>query len=176
MDPEARPVQEWRKQSFDFAADSTKQLITVAAGVVTATVLFSKDLDAISRDFAYASWIALIISVMFGIAVLLNLSGNLNNAAEGQYRTPSVIAGGIRFLSRGQIVMFLLGIILIFFFGYHAIKVPKGSEKTIAVNCVMPPPAPAPTDHACSIQYAEPGFPAHRSQGERLVLCVRRQR
>jgi len=48
-------VQEWRKQSFDFTADSTKQLITVAAGVVTATVLFSKDLDAISRGLAYAS-------------------------------------------------------------------------------------------------------------------------
>ena len=65
MDPGARPVQEWRKQSFDFTADSTKQLITVAAGVVTATVLFSKDLDAISRGLAYASWIALIFSVMF---------------------------------------------------------------------------------------------------------------
>src|SRR5216683_4977881 len=106
MAPRAQPVQEWRKQSFDFAADSTKQLITVAAGIVTATVLFSKDLDAISRGWAYASWVALILSVMFGIAVLLNLSGNLTNAAEGKYRTPSLIADGIRFFSICQIGMF----------------------------------------------------------------------
>jgi hypothetical protein len=116
----------------------------VAAGVVTATVLFSKDLDAISRRLAYASWIALIFSVMFGIAVLFNLSGNLNNAAEGKYRTPSVLANDIRIFSVGQIGMFVLGIILIFCFGYHAIQVPKGVEKTIAVNCVMPPFASAP--------------------------------
>lgn len=173
MDPEPRPVQEWRKQSFDFAADSAKQLITVAAGVVTATVLFSKDLDAISRGFAYASWIALIISVMFGIAVLLNLSGNLNNAAEGKYRAPSVIADGIRILSRGQIAMFLVGIILIFFFGYFAIQVPKSVENTMSVNCVMPPSAPAPISTKCDAgQQGIDSQPGHPPQALPAVLSV----
>jgi hypothetical protein len=164
MDPGARPVQEWRKQSFDFTADSTKQLITVAAGVVTATVLFSKDLDAISRGLAYASWIALIFSVMFGIAVLFNLSGNLNNAAEGKYRNPSVIANDIRIFSVGQIGMFVLGIILICCFGYHAIQVPKGVEKTITVNCVMPPSASSPISII--------GDPGHPSAALPMVSSV----
>jgi hypothetical protein len=71
MDSSERPVQEWRKQSFDFASDSTKQLITIATGVVTATVLFSKDLDSLSRWLALAAWIVLTISVMSGVAALL---------------------------------------------------------------------------------------------------------
>lgn len=81
MDLSGRPVEEWRKQAFDFAADSTKQLITIATGVVTVTVLFSKDLDAVSRGWALAAWIVLLLSIGSGLAALLNMSGNLHNAA-----------------------------------------------------------------------------------------------
>ena len=173
MDGNARPVQDWRKQSFDFAADSTKQLITVATGVVTATVLFSKDLDAISRGFAYASWIAFIISVILGIAVLLNLSGNLNNAADGKYREPSVIASGIRILSQGQIGMFLAGIVLLFFFGYHAIQIPKGTDKSISVTCTMSPPSSQPIPAKGQAGQQDGGSqPGHPSASPPTACCV----
>lgn len=141
MDSSERPVQEWRKQSFDFASDSTKQLITIATGVVTATVLFSKDLDSISRWLALAAWIVLTISVMSGVAALLNMSGNLNNAADGEYRAPSVTAYGIKFFSLVQIAFFGLGIILVFIFGFFAVRARPATtdNKPINVTCVTPP-------------------------------------
>jgi hypothetical protein len=140
MDSSERPVQEWRKQSFDFASDSTKQLITIATGVVTATVLFSKDLDSLSRWLALAAWIVLTISVLSGVAALLNMSGNLNNAADGEYPVPSVNAYGIKFFSRAQIAFFGLGIILVFIFGFFAVRArPAPDNKAINVTCVTPP-------------------------------------
>jgi hypothetical protein len=132
--------QDWRKLSFDFLSDSTKQLITVATGVVTATVLFSKDLDAFSRHWALAAWVVLTLSVLFGIAVLFNMSGNLHNTAQGEYPAPSIAASGIRFFSIGQISFFLLGIALLIVFGCFATTVPAAVDaKPLTVNCIVPP-------------------------------------
>src|ERR1700744_4915262 len=71
------PPPDWRKSAIDLAADSSKQLITVATGVITATVIFSKDLNMNfgGRVLAAASWVILIISVLCGLFTLLNLSG-----------------------------------------------------------------------------------------------------
>jgi hypothetical protein len=69
------PLPDWRGKSFDFAADATKQLITVATGVVTAAVIFSKDFSPTGRGFAVTAWIFLILSVIFGIITLLGLVG-----------------------------------------------------------------------------------------------------
>jgi hypothetical protein len=135
-----RPVQEWRKQAFDLAAESTKQMITVATGVVTATVLFSKDLSGAARWIAYASWFFLIVSVLAGVGVLFNLSGNLNNAADGVYRAPDLRASGLRFVMISQIGLFLTGVVLVFVFGLFAVRSPgtSGDDKKITVNCVAP--------------------------------------
>jgi len=142
MDFSERPVQEWRKQAFDFASDSTKQLITMATGVVTVTVLFSKDLDSVSRYLALAAWIALTLSVMSGVAALLNMSGNLHNAADDIYRAPTIKAFGIRFFSLGQIGLFLCGIILVFLFGFFAARArPAIEDKALNVTCVLGPSA-----------------------------------
>lgn len=137
-----RPVHEWRKQAFDFFAESTKQLITVATGVVTVTVLFSKDLDTISRYIVYAAWVVFVISVICGIVVLLNLSGNLQHAADGKYRYPSVTTEGIALLSKIHIGTFIAGIVLLFIFGLFAVngRTPPANNP-IKVTCVVPPPA-----------------------------------
>lgn len=131
-----------RKQAFDFAADATKQLITVATGVVTATAVFSKDLDTTARYWALASWIVLTISVLFGLAALLNMTGNLHNAIVNS--VPPILSDGIQFFSKLQLGSFLLGIILVMIFGFFAaaVKSPPDS-KPMTINCVVPnPPAP----------------------------------
>jgi di/tricarboxylate transporter len=146
--PGAPAAPDWRKQAFDFLGDSTKQLITVATGVVTATVLFSKDLDTTSRDWALAAWVVLTLSVIFGIFTLFNMSGNLNKAAIGTYTAPNLTAGDIRFFSACQIVSFLLGVVLVIAFGFFAVRIPPQPDpKPITVNCVVqqpPPPAKEP--------------------------------
>lgn len=143
--PTVPPPPDWRKPSFDFLADSTKQLITVATGVVTATVLFSRDLDSTSRGWALAAWVVLTCSVLFGIFALFNMSGNLHNTAQGKYPAPNVMASGIRFFSICQIVAFLVGISFVIVFGYFAAHINSQPEsKAITVTCVAPAPFPLP--------------------------------
>jgi hypothetical protein len=139
MDVHGRPVEDWRKQAFDFAADSTKQLITVATGVVTVTVLFSKDLDSASRYWALAAWIPLVISIGFGLLALLALSGNLHNAAIGKYRNPSLNEWDVNFFPLWQCIFFFIGIFLVLAFGVFAVRAhPPADNKPIAVTCVVP--------------------------------------
>ena len=137
---------DWRKHSFDSVADSTKQLMTVATGVVTATVLFSSDLDPMARYWAYASWLLFFASVFFGIAVLFNISGSLIAASQSSAPSPS-IDKGTRALSVCQLVAFLIGIPALVGFGYQAVNTKKvASPPTpVTVTCVVPlQPASSP--------------------------------
>jgi hypothetical protein len=133
------------QKAFDFASDTTKQLITVATGVVTATVLFSTGLDARSREWALASWIVLTVSVVFGLMTLMNLCGNLENATAT--KPASIYASGIRILSGIQFVLFLIGVGLVVVFGVFAARavVPATPTTPITVNCPATPSAAAPT-------------------------------
>jgi uncharacterized membrane protein len=130
------------QKAFDFASDATKQLITVATGVITVTVLFSKDLDARSRHWALAAWIVLTLSVLGGLAVLGNLSGHLQNAST-KCETPTINGTGIRFFSRCQFFLFWLGVCLVMVFGIFAMDVnPEAGHNAnhpVTVNCVAPP-------------------------------------
>jgi uncharacterized membrane protein len=140
MSVDGRPVDDWRKQAFDFAADSAKQLITVATGVVTATILFAKELDSVTRGWALASWIAFLLSIGCGIAALFNMSGNLHNSAEGKYRNPDLDSHGINFFSLWQIWFFVAGVILVIVFGFFAVRThPPSDSKPVTVTCTAPP-------------------------------------
>ena len=133
------PPPDWRKPSFDFAADSTKQLITVATGVITATVIFAKDLDSTSRALALACWIVLTLSIFCGLFVLFNMSGELHNAATTS-RSPDLYNPGIRTFSIAQLGVFLVGVILVMIFGVYAKPEQKNSNpQPLTINCVAPP-------------------------------------
>jgi hypothetical protein len=106
------PDSTWKEKSFDFASEAAKQLITLATGIVTLTVAFSGDVLALSkgnlRGWLTASWIAFLLSVVFGVAHLLALTGQLSRAPK----EPDVYAPGPRVFSLIQIALFLLGILL----------------------------------------------------------------
>jgi hypothetical protein len=115
MAPQASaPPPDWRKVALDLAADSTKQLITVATGVIAATGLLSKDLDAAARPWAVGSWIAFTLSVLCGLFVLYNMSGQLNKCATTS-TTPNLYDRGITDFTKGQLGTFLIGVILMAF-------------------------------------------------------------
>jgi uncharacterized membrane protein len=148
MELSGRPVQEWRKQAFDIAADSTKQLITVAAGVVAATALFTKDVHWIARCFTFVAWIAFVASIVSGIISLLSMSGNLNNAAEGHHRYPDLNASDINTFSKWQCYLFIAAIFFILCFGVSAslLQVPVGNNPSAPMTYILPVviPGPAP--------------------------------
>jgi hypothetical protein len=155
---------DWRSKGFDFAADGTKQLITVATGVLTAAVIFSKDINPDARWWALGAWALLTLSVICGILVLLNMSGHLTRTANTTapataatvvvgkpqtYALPNLYLKGIRTLSVLQCLFFTGGLIVMSYFGFLAIEHPPADPKPIVVNCpafaapVKQTPAPA---------------------------------
>ncbi len=142
--PPLPPGPDARKQAIDFAADATKQLITVAAGIVTATVIFSKDLDPSARYWALGAWIALTLSVLGGLAVLFIMTGKLKRYAADA--TPPILDRQVNDASLFQWSFFLFGMVLMMVFGFLAAGTKQSVPETkpLAVTCIVPaPPAPS---------------------------------
>src|ERR1044071_2087514 len=69
------------KKAFDFAADTTKQLITLSSGIIVITVTFQKDvfkdLPNEAKVILYISWLLYFLSILFGILTMMALTGTL---------------------------------------------------------------------------------------------------
>lgn len=99
------------KKAFDFAADLTKQLITLATGMIGLTITFVRDFlkgaPADARPYAYWAWVAFLVSVALGILTLSTLTGNLAKTPN-----PTPYARNTTGLSIAQFCAFFLGLIL----------------------------------------------------------------
>jgi hypothetical protein len=110
------------KAAFDFARDCTKQLITLATGIITLEITFKKDFVGPLPDgvhiYALLSWIAFLLSVVFGIWTLLALTGTL----ETSKNVPVSIRGkNVTIPSILQVIWFVLGLGLTVLFGVKAL-------------------------------------------------------
>lgn len=76
-------MNEREKKAFDFAADLTKQLITLSTGIVTVTLLLSKDFVG-PRTVAVAAWTFYLISTICGLWALMALTGTLAPLKKGK--------------------------------------------------------------------------------------------
>jgi hypothetical protein len=102
------------EKSFDFAADLSKQLITLSSGIIALTVTFAKDIfkDAppCAQNWLVAAWIVYFISILGGIWHLMALTGTLDPMDS---KTKISIQGwNCRIPSIIQILLFLVGLIL----------------------------------------------------------------
>jgi hypothetical protein len=108
------------KKAFDFAQDTTKQLLTLATGIVTVTIAFSNVFTATpitssAKRCLMFSWLAFLMSVCFCILTLMALTGSLQNAEE---QPKGIYEKNITIPSVLQIITFLLGLILTIIFGF----------------------------------------------------------
>src|ERR1700690_1310313 len=112
-------MDEASKKAFDFAADLTKQLITVASAIVTLTVTFSKDTPAPARTWAYAAWSFFLLSILLGFGALMCMTGELQPKKDKGVgkANPSIWKGNVTAFSAAQIVVFLVAISLTAWFG-----------------------------------------------------------
>ena len=115
-------MNERQKMAFDFARDTTKQLITLSTAIIAVTVTFWDKLftvkDSFSRNLAVFSWVAFLISVIFGIWTLLALTGTLESLDKEN--SASIRSRNITLPSFLQITAFLLGLALTVWFGTRA--------------------------------------------------------
>lgn len=88
-------------KSFDFAADLTKQLVTLSSSIVTVTLLFSKDGPA-HHGWAKAAWVIYLISTIFGVWTLMALTGSLSDKSSADLQ----LGSNVRIPSACQIITF----------------------------------------------------------------------
>lgn len=74
-------------KSFDFAASTSKQLITLSTAIVAFTITFGKELfGGINNSCAFTAlivaWVLFVISIIFGIWTLMALTGSLNSVTK----------------------------------------------------------------------------------------------
>ncbi|HEY9007886.1 MAG TPA: hypothetical protein VIM75_17220 [Ohtaekwangia sp.] len=129
-------MEETQKKAFDFAADLTKQLITLSTAIITLTVTFSKDIigkiDSSNRYLLLLSWVFFIISILLGLLTLMALTGNLDpiekneEQADGSKKKvkPSPIltitTSNVTGTGQWQVWTFLIAISITCWYGYEA--------------------------------------------------------
>lgn len=86
-------MKENQKKAFDFAADVTKQLITLSTAIITITITFSKDIinfaNSSAKNYLLWAWILFIATVFFGIWTLMALTGTLQPLKKETNKNPS---------------------------------------------------------------------------------------
>ena len=102
-------------KAFDFAQDVTKQVLTLATGIIALTITFFKDF---ANNASYAaefvmgcSWIAYLISVILGIWTLMALTGTLQPLRPANAQL-SIQGKNVRLPAFLQLVSFLIALIL----------------------------------------------------------------
>ncbi len=108
------------KAAFDYAQESTKQLITLSTGIIALMVTFLSDVikavPAEAKPFAQLSWLFYLISVIAGLGTLLALTGSLTQT------NPSINGWNVRLPAIVQILTFIAGLVLTLWFGFVAMK------------------------------------------------------
>ncbi len=106
--------------SFEFAKETVTQLITLATAVIGVSVTFAKEVQsgvtAADRKWLFLSWIALLVSVFFGVRTLMALTGSL---ATGAVAPNTIYELNIRIPCILQVVFFVVGIAMLI---GHAMK------------------------------------------------------
>ena len=115
--------QERLKKAFDFSADLTKQMITLATGIITLTITFNKDFMTHPgngpKGYAYIAWYFFLTSIAFGVLTLAALTGNLD--AKDKTAAPTIYAPNIVVLSIVQFLTFGIGMFLTILFAARSL-------------------------------------------------------
>jgi NADH:ubiquinone oxidoreductase subunit 6 (subunit J) len=124
-------------KAFDFAADTTKQLISISTGIIALMVTFSKDIvgnSINSKGLLAWTWGIFILSIIFGVLTLMALTGTLQpikkENEENEEIELDINNGNIRLLSFLQVLTFVGAIILTGIFGYKSLN----NEKKVDEN------------------------------------------
>lgn len=109
------------QQAFTFAADSTKQLITLAVAILGITVTFRTELGASGAwgEILAFSWVCFVLSIVCGMWTMLALTGELEPVKD-QERRPSIWRWNVRLPVLIQLGVFSAGIVALLIVGVTA--------------------------------------------------------
>jgi hypothetical protein len=106
---------EWNKRAFDVVTEITKQVLTLAAGIIALTITFVKDFatnaSPVAKDVLAWSWVVYVLSILCGFMTLMASAG-IQAKAAAENSAPTINAGNLRLLGGAQLILFMLAIIL----------------------------------------------------------------
>jgi hypothetical protein len=117
---ETQAIDEAAKKAFDFASETTKQLLALSTGIIALTITFSKDfvhqVPARAVTFLVWAWLSYLMSIVFGIWTLMALTGTLQPKIN-TIAPPRIWGRNVTRPSSLQILSFLIGLVLTICFG-----------------------------------------------------------
>ncbi len=146
-------INENQKKAFDFAADFSKQLITLATGILAFTITFAKDSTGKEnghRGILIGSWVLYLLSIGCGILTSMALTGNLDPIPDKKTKVKpepilTITSPNVTLWSKCQILLFLAAIVLSSIYGSKSLFVEKPDDKksrqiiiTHVINPLMP--------------------------------------
>lgn len=153
---------ERRKKAFDFVSDYTKQLITLATGIIALTVTFLgeelKNGSVLSKVFLIVSWALFTVSICSGVMRLMAMTANLDPIDPALRPALTITTRNVRNRGIWQILTFLGALLfstlfgIIQLFGEHK-KADK--DKTIII-LQQPPPCNGKTLPADTLYPVKP--------------------
>jgi hypothetical protein len=124
------PMNEAKKKTYDYAIEACKQQMTLAAAILTLTATLVKDIfktpTPIAIGLMAAVWISLLVSLLFGIRLLLQITsclGDVNVDDDEAVRCLPRVPG-VKISVRVQYGFFFVGLVLLVAFG--AANLPRG--------------------------------------------------
>lgn len=128
----------FREKSFDFAADVSKQLITLSTAIITVTITFSKDIlggvTDTNKYWLLAAWGMFVVTIFFGVWTLMALTGSLEPIEGNDTDNPSINSKNIRIPACLQVFFFIVALILTIVYGFKSITVSVDKNDTIESN------------------------------------------
>jgi hypothetical protein len=113
------------EKAFEFAQETTKQLLTLATAVIALTIAFIKDFAAgaslAAKTVMAVSWLFFLLSVVSGLLTLMALTGTLAaTRAPDLDREPTITGTNVTRPARLQALSFFLGLLLMIVAGLMA--------------------------------------------------------
>jgi len=107
-------MDEQRKAAFDYASDTTKQLITLATAIVGVSITFATDIvsnTTAHREILIIAWSVYVASIVLGVWSLLSMTGELEPKSGSA--TPSIRRANVVLPAILQILAFLIATVLL---------------------------------------------------------------
>jgi hypothetical protein len=114
---------ELRTKAFDLIVDLTKQVITLSTALIALGVTFVKDFASTAPEDAQMwlalSWVAFLLSVVFGLLTLMACAGIIGRARDADSADP--YKGNARAMGGLQLISFLVGLAMSIAAGFASV-------------------------------------------------------
>jgi hypothetical protein len=103
----------WNERAFDLVTEITKQVLTLATGIIAISITFVKDFatqaSVTAKHILAWSWVIYGVSIIFGFLTLMASAG-LQQKAKDTNTEPSINSGNMRVLGASQLISFLIAL------------------------------------------------------------------